>query len=122
MLNNPGGGSWCVVENFNAIRHKSKRHNIVVVESYVEDAPFNSFINDYDPVDFPLCGRYFTWYRGDGRVMSRLDKFLVTEEWCDTWTNCTMWALPRGLSNHCSLMLNIDVLDWGSRPQRMLKC
>jgi len=31
-------------------------------------------------------------------------------------------ALPRGLSDHCPLVLSIDDENWGPRPLRMLKC
>ncbi|GAU41823.1 hypothetical protein TSUD_299890 [Trifolium subterraneum] len=54
--------------------------------------------------------------------MSRLDRFLLTDEWCLAWPNCTQTARLRGLSDHCSLVLSADKDDWGPRPSRMLKC
>ncbi|GAU47231.1 hypothetical protein TSUD_107670 [Trifolium subterraneum] len=54
--------------------------------------------------------------------MSRLDRFLLFEEWCLAWTNCTQVALLRGLSDHCPLVLVASEEDWGPRPLRMLKC
>lgn len=32
-------------------------------------------------VDFPIYGRLFTWYRGYGYSMSRLDRFLLSDNW-----------------------------------------
>jgi len=54
--------------------------------------------------------------------MRFLYRFLLSEEWCSIWPNCIQTALPRGISNHCPLMLTIDEENWGSCPQRMLKC
>jgi len=47
--------------------------------------PFNDFIGNNVLVDLPLHGRNFTWYKGDGNSMSRLDRFLLSEEWCSKW-------------------------------------
>jgi len=73
-------------------------------------------------VDLPLRGRRYTWYRGDGKSISRLNRFLLSERWCLTWPNCFQLASARGLSDHCLLQLCIDEENWGPRPVRMLKC
>ena len=59
-------------------------------------ANFNQFIDGHLLIDLPLRGRSFTWYHGDGRSMSRLDRFLLSEEWCLTWPNCVQSASSRG--------------------------
>ncbi|MCI23579.1 cysteine-rich receptor-like protein kinase, partial [Trifolium medium] len=43
--------------------------------------PFNQFIDESVLIDLPLSGRKFTWYKGDELSMSRLDRFLLSEEW-----------------------------------------
>jgi hypothetical protein len=83
---------------------------------------FNRFIDDNFLVDLPLCGHRFTWYRGDDLSMSRLDRFLLSEEWCLSWPNCRQTTQLRGLSDHCALVLASDEENWGRRPLRMLKC
>ncbi|GAU50621.1 hypothetical protein TSUD_410220 [Trifolium subterraneum] len=69
-----------------------------------------------------LGRRRFTWFKGDGLSMSRLDRFLLSEEWCLAWPNCKQTARLRGFSDHCSLVLSANEEDWGPRPSRMLKC
>ncbi|GAU22739.1 hypothetical protein TSUD_138630 [Trifolium subterraneum] len=54
--------------------------------------------------------------------MSRLDRFLLSEEWCLAWPNCVQVAKMRGLSDHCPLVLSANEEDWGPRPSRMIKC
>ena len=43
---------------------------------------FGLFIDDNELTDFPLCGRRYTWFKGDGTSMSRIDRILLSEEWC----------------------------------------
>ena len=73
-------------------------------------------------MEFPLQGRKFTWFRGDGKSMSHIDHFLLSKSWRVTWPNCVQLAMSRGLSNHCPLVLSIDDENWGPCPLRMLKC
>jgi len=54
--------------------------------------------------------------------MSRIDRFLLSDRWNLTWPNCLQMALSRGVSDHCPLVLSVDVENWGPRPVRMLKC
>jgi hypothetical protein len=88
----------------------------------LDHVPFNRFIEDNNLVDLPLHGRKFTWFKGDGLSMSRLDRFLLSEEWCLVWPNCKQVARLRSLSDHCALVLSASEEDWGPRPSRMLKC
>jgi hypothetical protein len=83
---------------------------------------FNRFIDDNFLIDLPLCGRKFTWYRGDDLSMSRLVRFLFSEEWILTWPNCLQLAQLRGLSDHCARVLESDEDNRGPGPLRMLKC
>jgi len=70
-------------------------------------AHFNHFIKDNVLFVLPLGGRKFTWYKGDGMPMSRLDQFLLYEEWCLLWLNCLQISQMRGLSDHCPLVLSV---------------
>jgi hypothetical protein len=88
----------------------------------LDHVPFNRFIDDNNLVDLPLIGRKFTWFKGDGLSMSRLDRFLLSKEWCLDWPNCQQVARLRGLSDHCALVLSANEEDWEPRPSRMLKC
>jgi len=102
------------------VRRKEKVKGSAV--SQVGSAFFNKLIDDNCLIDLPIQGRNFTWYQGDGRSMSRLDRFLLTERWCLTCPNCFQLASSRGLSDHCPILLCIDVENWGPKPVRLLKC
>jgi len=111
-----------VCGDFNAMRCVEERRSVSSVFHQAGPDNFNGFIANNFLVDLPLKGRTYTWYRGDGRSMSRIDRFLLSEHWCLTWSNCTQLAMARGLSDHCPLVLAVDIQNWGPKPVRMLKC
>jgi len=70
----------CVCGDFNSVRCVEERKGRGVVFRQVDADVFNKFINDCSLIDLPICGRLFTWYRGDGISMSRLDQFLLSSK------------------------------------------
>jgi hypothetical protein len=122
LLSNLSGKNVCICGDFNVVRSLEERRSTRAHSSVGDVDPFNKFIEDNLLVDLPLCGRMFTWYKGDGTSMSRLDRFLLSEDWCLVWPNCLQVAHLRGLSDHCPLLLTVNEENWGPRPSRMLKC
>ncbi|KEH19396.1 DUF4283 domain protein [Medicago truncatula] len=112
----------CVYGDFNFIQGIYEKKGRETMFRQVEADVFNKFIDDSSLIDLPICGRLFTWYRGDGVSISRLDHFLLSEKWCDMWPNYTQVACQRGLSDHVPLILSVDEANWGPRPLCMLKC
>jgi len=112
----------CICGDFNSVRSMEERKGRGLIFRQHDTYSFNRFIDDSLLVDWPICGRLFTWYQGDGHVMSWLDRFLLSMNWCSTWPNCIQVANQRGLFDHVPLVLSVDVDNWGPRPFRMLKC
>lgn len=54
--------------------------------------------------------------------MSRLDRFLLSEEWIQTWGVVAQWALNRDVSDHCPIILKMDSQNWGPKPFRFINC
>jgi len=48
--------------------------------------------------------------------MIRLDRFLLSNNWCLKWPNIIQMALQRGLSDHVPILLVVDAANWGPRP------
>jgi len=111
-----------VCGDFNSVRSVEERKGRAVAFRQAEVDAFNKFIHDSFLIDLPICGRSFTWFRGDGISMSRLDQFLLSNKWCQQWPNSIQVAHQRGLSDHVPVMLHVDASNWGPRPLRMLKC
>jgi len=121
-LANYVGHLVCACGDFNVVRGPEERRSTGNMQKASCVASFNNFIDANDLVDLPLIGRRFTWYRGDGHSMSRIDRFLKSESWCSRWPNYLQAAQLRGLSDHCGLILPADEQNWGPCPFRMLKC
>ena len=92
-----GDKKVCICGDFNAVRNEGERRLVRNGFMPADFVPFDCFIDDNMLVDLPLHGRNFTWFKGDGKSMSRLDQFLLSEGWCLFWPNCTQVALLRGL-------------------------
>jgi hypothetical protein len=112
----------CVCGDFNVVRYVEERRSVGGNSRVAGMANFNHLIDRNSLIDLPLRGRSYMWFRGDGRSMSRIDRFLLFESWCLIWPNCYQTAWAHGLSDHCPLELSVDEENWGPKPLRMLKC
>jgi len=78
-------GKLCVCGDFNVIQTSHERKSRVLGHNHEDFSPFNQFISDNILFDLPLCGRQ-TLYLEDRQYslssMSRLDRFLLSEDWC----------------------------------------
>ncbi|GAU48973.1 hypothetical protein TSUD_245640 [Trifolium subterraneum] len=92
-----GRSRVCVCGDFNAVRSIEERRSVSGRTRSQDHIVFNRFIDDNNLIDLPLCGRKYTWFKGDGLSMSRLDRFLLSGEWCLTWPNCTQQSRSRWL-------------------------
>ena len=97
------GKKVCVCGDFNVVRGMDERWLVRSDGVSPDVVSFNQFTDDNFLIDLPLCGRRFTCFKGDGISMSKLDRFLLSEEWCLRWPNCLQIALLRGVSDHCPL-------------------
>ncbi|GLT59681.1 hypothetical protein SLA2020_324880 [Shorea laevis] len=67
-----------------------------------------------------MRGRKYTWYRSDGQATSKLDRFLVSESFLQSFQNVDQRGLQRSLSDHCPIMLQTRVENWGPKPFRTI--
>ncbi|GKV23714.1 hypothetical protein SLEP1_g33413 [Rubroshorea leprosula] len=88
-----GEGFWCIAGDFNSVRSTEERRGRSEHSRYRED--LNEFIENAGLVDLPLIRRKFTWYKGDGSAMSRLDRFLLSDDLLNLWGDCCQVGLNR---------------------------
>ena len=69
--------------------------------------------------DFPLAGGPFTWI-GDlnSQVASKLDRFLISDQWEDHFSAITQSALPRLVFDHNPIVLEAGDLSLDKSPFR----
>ncbi|XP_057452341.1 uncharacterized protein LOC130744170 [Lotus japonicus] len=116
--------SWCLLGDFNAVRYAEERRGVAEVQPSQrrEMSEFNVFIGTMELMDIPLAGRKFTWRRPNNQAQSRIDRFLISKEWCDAWPNFSQLVLNRDISDHSPLLLRQAFHDWGPKPFRVLNC
>lgn len=67
---------------------------------------FSEFILELGIIALPLLGANFTWFRGeDSPQASRIDRFLISPKWNDTFNAIKQLAMPTVLSDHRPLLL-----------------
>ncbi|KAK9072611.1 hypothetical protein SSX86_009046 [Deinandra increscens subsp. villosa] len=107
-------GNWIFMGDFNAVRGPSERFNSVY--NNVEAADFNSFIDSAGLIELNMGGRRFTYHSACGNYLSKLDRFLVSDDYLSIWPEASVLVHPREWSDHCPIILNSIGLDFGPRP------
>ena len=78
-----------------------------------------TFTKVIEEKDLPLFGSRFTWCRGiNSQAASRLDRFLVTDEWEDHFSGILQYALTRTVLDHCSIVFEGGGVKKGKTPFR----
>ncbi|XP_016168381.1 uncharacterized protein LOC107610918 [Arachis ipaensis] len=108
--------SFCFMGDFNEILRLEERKGVVSLPASAED--FKEWVQDLQLVDLPLTDRKFTWVRGQS--CNRIDRILVSVEWLEEFSDTMLKGGPRGLSDHCPLILEDTRLSAGPRPFRSL--
>ncbi|GKV47542.1 hypothetical protein SLEP1_g54439 [Rubroshorea leprosula] len=107
-------GCWCLTGDYNSVRRVEERAGCKELSREMKE--FDEFIRRIELIDLPLLGRKFTWYNSNGQQMSRLDRFLVSEDWISKWSDIKQWGLKRTVSDHCPILLKNEKVDWGPKP------
>ncbi|XP_071708379.1 uncharacterized protein [Rutidosis leptorrhynchoides] len=107
-------GAWVICGDFNEVRNESERMNCEFSERRAKW--FNNFINNSCLVDVPLAGKKYTRICDNGLKFSKLDRFLISDEFGLMWGDISVVALERDLSDHCPIILRDKVIDFGPKP------
>ncbi|XP_016178160.1 uncharacterized protein LOC107635894 [Arachis ipaensis] len=106
----------CYIGDFNEVIQVEERKGHDRLTGSAED--FKCWVQDMQLVDLPLQDRKFTWFRG--RSCSRIDRVLVSIEWMEEFLEIHLKGGPRGLSDHCPIIVEDTRSRGGPRPFRSL--
>ncbi|GKV48207.1 hypothetical protein SLEP1_g55033 [Rubroshorea leprosula] len=107
------GGKWCLAGDFNAVRKVERAGSREITREMRE---FDDFIQNTGLIDLPLARRKYNWYNSNGQYMSRIDRFLMSEEWILNWSDVKQGGLSRSVSDHCPILLKNESIEWGPKP------
>lgn len=106
------GGNWVTCGDFNTVRSMGERRGCSKITNVMAD--FSGWIEDMELHDPHLNGGNHTWFRRvNHHSAARLDRFLYSMEWEETFKNIKQQIIPRVLSNHTPVML-----QWGDWEQK----
>ncbi|XP_058725895.1 uncharacterized protein LOC131597199 [Vicia villosa] len=104
-------GSWCIGGDFNSISSSEERIG-TLTRSYRSDIMiFNEFIEEMELVDLPTIGGKFTWIKSNGKAMSRLDRFLLSESFVEDCKVDGQHIGERDVSDHAPIWLKDNRKD-----------
>ncbi|RVW88076.1 Transposon TX1 uncharacterized 149 kDa protein [Vitis vinifera] len=110
-------GPWCVAGDFNAILSPEERNRGGRMNSNMRR--FLEIIEDLELKDVPLVGGPFTWNGGvNNQTFSRLDRFLFNEGWDNHFGDVRQCVLPRPVSDHFPILLDVGGGRRGPSPFR----
>ncbi|RVW75378.1 Transposon TX1 uncharacterized 149 kDa protein [Vitis vinifera] len=106
---------WCIGGDFNVTRLPSEHSRGGRLVAAMRG--FSKVIDDLPLRDLPLQGGPFTWNGGlNGQTMSRLDRFLVFEDWESQFSGVVQSTLSRPMSDHCPILLDMGRMRRGPMP------
>ncbi|XP_058784306.1 uncharacterized protein LOC131659082 [Vicia villosa] len=108
-------GSWCVGGDFNNISNKEERIDMSNRSYKKEIYSFKAFIEEMELVDPPTMGGKFTWFKNNGKSMSRIDRFWLSDCFMEKWKIMGQYIGGRDLSDHAPIWLNENRKDWGPK-------
>ncbi|GKA71461.1 RNA-directed DNA polymerase, eukaryota, partial [Tanacetum coccineum] len=96
---------------------RNEQERVGSIFNNIEADYFNSFIDASGLVDLPIGGRCFTWMNKAGTKLSKLDRFLISEDVIDLLPDIRITALDRIWSDHNPILLHVDKIDFGPSPK-----
>jgi hypothetical protein len=105
---------WCIGGDFNVVRHSGEKLRASRQTQVMTD--FADFISEQGLIDLPMLGGRITW--SNRRTGSRLDRFLISTEWEESFPEVIQKRLPRVISDHFPVMLVCGPRRRGRLPFR----
>ncbi|GJX23647.1 putative RNA-directed DNA polymerase, eukaryota, reverse transcriptase zinc-binding domain protein [Tanacetum coccineum] len=119
MLNGIGAsanhqGNFILFGDLNEVRCETERFGSNFSSS--DAAIFNAFIQDVGLIDLPMGGKMFTWMNKSGSKLSKLDRFLISNNVLLALLKLQVTVLDRVWSDHNPILLHCQNNDFGPTP------
>nr|GEX55038.1 RNA-directed DNA polymerase, eukaryota, reverse transcriptase zinc-binding domain protein [Tanacetum cinerariifolium] len=107
-------GRYVLFGDLNEVRDEDEQFGTSFSKSGAQ--VFNKFVADSGLPEMMMDGKSFTWMNKLGTKMSKLDRFLLSEEVLDDNHNLNAIVLERLWSDHSPSLLHTLKTDYGSIP------
>ncbi|XP_074277869.1 uncharacterized protein LOC141601480 [Silene latifolia] len=100
---------WIVLRDFNNVLHMDEKIGLPVKDT--ETIPFQNTIDNCGLQDMKSTGSFFTWNNkqpSSTRVISRIDRVLINDEWVNKWPDHFAYYVPEGDYDHFPCLIQCD--------------
>ncbi|XP_074305003.1 uncharacterized protein LOC141639928, partial [Silene latifolia] len=111
LLHGAVAGPWVVAGDFNTVINPLERLGGNTKQSDMDD--FIDCLATCELTDIHTTGAYYTWtnkQEAQTRVYSRLDRFLINQDWFQGFPNMTAHFHPSGYFDHCPCVVSDNQL------------
>lgn len=105
MKNSFKDGEFLVGGDFNAIKNGRERRGMSDSGNLAEWEEFFDFINNMGLEDLPCKGNKYSLFSSNGRLKTRLDRFLVSSNIVNWWGVVGQQIGDSDISDHCPIWL-----------------
>ncbi|PNX92925.1 hypothetical protein L195_g016071, partial [Trifolium pratense] len=120
-LNNEQG-DWCLGGDFNVVMKEGERQGSSSFSRHNERMEFCQFADAMELIDVLVAGKKFSWFSADGKAMSRLDRFLLSDKFIEKGAASGQWIGNRDISDHFPIWLMCSNVNWGPKPFKVNNC
>lgn len=103
----PGALPWLICGDLNVTLQPQDRPDNT--SHRVQTSKFRAVVDGLQLQDLRLQGRAYTWSNDhDSPSFARLDRFMVSIAWSQTFPNSVQTAIPNTASDHCPLICQVQ--------------
>ncbi|GJW62012.1 RNA-directed DNA polymerase, eukaryota, reverse transcriptase zinc-binding domain protein [Tanacetum coccineum] len=110
-------GKFILFRDMNVVRNENER--FCSIFSQIEADHFNSFNGLTGLIDLLIRGRLYTWMNKAGTKLSKVDRFLISDEVLEVLPDIRITVLDRLWSDHTHILLHILKSDFGPIPFKL---
>ncbi|GKE44461.1 RNA-directed DNA polymerase, eukaryota, reverse transcriptase zinc-binding domain protein, partial [Tanacetum coccineum] len=110
---------YIIFGDMNVVRNENERSGSLFSRQDANN--FNFFIDNFGLIDLPLGGLLFTWMNNAGTKLSKLDRFLISEEVVEALPDVRVTAIDRLWSDHNPILLYDSKSNCGPIPFKLFQ-
>ncbi|GKC35982.1 RNA-directed DNA polymerase, eukaryota, reverse transcriptase zinc-binding domain protein [Tanacetum coccineum] len=110
-------GKFILFGDLNVVRNEQEKFGSIF--SSHKAGHFNAFIDSSGLIDLPIGGCYYTWMNKAGTKLSKLDRFLISNDILEAIPDIHITALDRLWSDHTPILFHVKKSNFSPSPFKL---
>ncbi|GJV72922.1 RNA-directed DNA polymerase, eukaryota, reverse transcriptase zinc-binding domain protein, partial [Tanacetum coccineum] len=110
-------GKFILFGDLNVVRNEQERFGSIF--SSYDANHLNAFIDSSGLIDLSIGGCYYTWMNKAGTKLSKLDRFLISDDILEAIPDIRITALDRLWSDHTPILFHVKKSNFGPSPFKL---